>query len=74
MKHDCLFNIRISVLTGGIEVHKLSVQIVKVQFYLSTSREFSFAVLACVGISLGIELSCDSIPINGDEVSNHVPK
>ena len=30
VKHDCLFNISISVLTGSIEVHKLSIQIVEV--------------------------------------------
>jgi hypothetical protein len=38
VKHDCLFNISISVLTGSIEVHKLSIQIVEVQLDLSTSR------------------------------------
>jgi hypothetical protein len=75
MEHDRLFNVTVSVLTGGIEICELFVEIVEVELDFCTSRKFSFArsILILV-VSFGIKLSGDSVFVDSHKVCDHVPK
>ena len=75
VEHDCFLDVLISVLTSCIVVDELFVEVVEVELDLSTTREFLLAssTLVCV-VSFRVKLSGNSVFVDCDEVSDHVPE
>ena len=76
MEHDSLLNVLVCVVCGCFVVDKLTVEVVEVEFDLSTAGEFSFSVivLVLVLISLSVKLSSYGVLVNSDKISDHIPE
>ena len=75
VEHDCLLDVLIGVLASCVVVDELFVEVVEVELYLSTTREFSLASSTLVlVVSFRVKLSGYSVFVDCDEVCYHVPE